>query len=136
MIINQNNLVSMDALLIFMRTAERLNFTHTARDLGVTQAAISRRIKSLEASLGSRLFIRTNKRKLVLTRDGSKLFQAATTSLSLLDSVVREIRDVDRKDSITITTTTGFANQWLMKRLSGFNQIHSDINVRAGSRRC
>jgi DNA-binding transcriptional LysR family regulator len=46
----------------FRLAAEVLNFTATARALGITQAAVSQRIAALEQALGVPLFVRAKGR--------------------------------------------------------------------------
>lgn len=53
----------------FETAARHLNFTITAKELGLTQTAVSLHIRSLEAELGQKLFTR-NARRLELTELG------------------------------------------------------------------
>lgn len=130
MIKNKTSQVSLDSLSMFSRAAVALNFTRAAAELGVTQAAVSRRIISLEQQLGTTLFNRESNRKLTLTSHGEKLYQAVNTSLSLINSVIDEISRAKNSDTVSLTTTSGFATLWLMHRLSEFNSQHPEIKVR------
>ena len=67
-----NYLPSLSALRAFEAAARHLSFTKAASELGVTQSAISRQMRSMEDLLGLRLFERTGS-GLVLTRSGSRL---------------------------------------------------------------
>ncbi len=60
------SLPSLDVLKTFVVVAQRLNFTHAARELHLTQGAVSRQILGLEQRLGYPLFSR-QARGLVLT---------------------------------------------------------------------
>src|SRR4051812_7582606 len=62
-------LPSLHSLQVFDAAAQRLSFTAAARDLHVTQTAVSHQIRSLEAELGTALF-RRMPRKLALTDAG------------------------------------------------------------------
>src|SRR3954469_11888545 len=62
-------LPSLHSLQVFDAAAQRLSFTAAARDLHVTQTAVSHQIRSLEAELGTPLF-RRMPRKLALTDTG------------------------------------------------------------------
>jgi DNA-binding transcriptional LysR family regulator len=64
-------------------------FTDAAIDLGISQAAVSRAVASLEASLGVRLLRRTT-REVTLTAAGSRVLPHARRALAEADDVVRE----------------------------------------------
>ena len=52
----------------FLAVAETLNFSKAAEMVNISQPAVSHQISSLEAELGVRLFLRTNK-SVQLTKD-------------------------------------------------------------------
>ena len=56
-------------LRIFMKVAERGNFTRADEDLGISQPAVSQNIAELEKQLGAVLFERSRSR-VVLTEEG------------------------------------------------------------------
>lgn len=66
----------------FVCAAERGSFTAAARELGVSQAAVSQRVHSLEALLGAPLFRRAGGR-VALTDAGRKLHEYAARILDL-----------------------------------------------------
>ena len=55
-----NKLPSLKAIQVFEVTARHLNFSLAAKELHVTQRAVSHQIKSLEDHLGKSLFTRAN----------------------------------------------------------------------------
>ncbi|MEO1512098.1 MAG: LysR family transcriptional regulator, partial [Planctomycetota bacterium] len=75
--------VSLDAIRVFTLCARHMSFSRAARQLRVSQGAVSRRIKLLEDDLGYRLFER-NGRHLALTAKGAHLFGQATEAIDLL----------------------------------------------------
>lgn len=84
------------ALRVFLRVAETRSFTAVARELGVTQPAISRQLVSLEEHLGARLLHRTT-RSLALTEDGQDLLGHARL---VLESVERAEGAVGRQSGL------------------------------------
>jgi DNA-binding transcriptional LysR family regulator len=62
--------LSLDLPRGFRPAARHLSFTHAARELFVTQSAISHQVKTLEEQLGWPLFRRSN-RALELTQTGT-----------------------------------------------------------------
>ena len=67
-----NRLPPLGSLRAFEAAARHLSFTKAAEELGVTQAAVSHQVKTLEDSLGTKLFRRLT-RALALTDAGSSL---------------------------------------------------------------
>jgi DNA-binding transcriptional LysR family regulator len=72
------------AFRIFVRVAESGSFSAVARELNISQPAISRQIAALEDHLGERLLQRTT-RSLTLTDDGRDLLTHATRVLDALE---------------------------------------------------
>src|SRR5437899_7083151 len=74
----------------FARAAELSSFTGAARDLGLTQAAVSQRIQALEQSLGVPLFARQSGH-VMLTDAGRRLYEYAQRILALHRAAIDEI---------------------------------------------
>ena len=90
---NFNKLPSLNFLNTFETVARHLSFTNAAKELYVTQAAVSHQIRSLENQLGVKLFHRIN-RKIILSKEGQKLLPSVVSGLqgisdSLEDKIVR-----------------------------------------------
>jgi DNA-binding transcriptional LysR family regulator len=119
--------VSLDLLRGFRAAARHLSFTRAAEELCVTQPAISREIKVLEAQLGQPLF-RRGSRILRLTPAGEELYRAADESLGRLEVVFEHI--AGRHRILVVTTTPALASLWLAPRLPRFNRDHLGIDVR------
>ena len=80
-----------NGLVVFEAAARHLNFTRAARELGVTQAAVSRQIQGLEDHLGVALF-RRRPRALSLTPPGQRLQAAVTMGLEHIANTAMELR--------------------------------------------
>ncbi len=119
--------VSLDLLRGFCVAARHLSFTRAARELHVTQSAISHGIKTLEHQLGRPLFRRMN-RTLELTRAGRDLLDATEPALGLLDRAIERFAPAEQ--ALAVTTTTSLASLWLAPRLARFTRLHPGINVR------
>src|SRR5258708_20114845 len=74
----------------FARAAELSSFTAAARELGMTQAAVSQRIQMLEQALGVPLFARQSGHVL-LTDAGRRLYDYAMRILELHREALKEI---------------------------------------------
>ena len=121
--------LSLDGLRAFEAVARRLSFSAAADELHLTQSAISRQIKALEAELGASLFNRGT-RKVELTGAGVLLRQAVLPALDGIDRSVRQIRVAQGRRAVSLSTFASFATLWLMPRLAGFQQQHPDIDIR------
>lgn len=124
-----DKLPPLDLLAGFEAAARRLSFTLAAQERFVTQSAISRQVKALEDSLGVPLFVRGH-RSLRLTADGQQLFVACSQVLEQLRSAVAHIRQRQRRQVVSLTTTPGLAALWLIPRLPQFAKAHPGIDVR------
>jgi DNA-binding transcriptional LysR family regulator len=124
---DKNLRLSLDLLRGFRAAARHLSFTRAARELFVTQSAISREIKKLEEQIGQPLFHRVN-RALQLTHSGEELYRAADEALALIDAATVRLAGAGR--SLGVTTTTALASLWLVPRLPRFTRRHPGIDVR------
>lgn len=83
-------------LLVFLKVAEHLSFSRAAKELHVSQPAVSQSVVSLEKSLGAKLLERTN-RQVSLTKAGEivryysgKMYTLQTEMEQLVDDLMRE----------------------------------------------
>ncbi|MDY0885592.1 LysR substrate-binding domain-containing protein [Dongia soli] len=103
--------------LIPFEAAARLgSMSAAARELGISQPAISRHLQLLEADLGQALFHR-NRRGLSLTAAGRDYRDAVTLGLENIARAT-EILRAGGDQTIRIAANFGFAQQWLMPRFS------------------
>ncbi len=75
---------------LFVRAAQTLSFSETARQLGMSPSAVSKAIQRLEERLGVRLLNRTT-RSLSLTEDGSAFFDRARQILDEIEEAEADI---------------------------------------------
>jgi DNA-binding transcriptional LysR family regulator len=121
---------SPDALVVFQAAARHLNFTEAAADLGVTQAAVSRRVRGLEDRLGLALFDRSG-RRLALTPAGHELYDAVVAGLSHILDAAEAIRRRHSRRDLRIAANNAMAFFWLQPRLSRYLQAFPDVEVQA-----
>jgi DNA-binding transcriptional LysR family regulator len=122
-------LPSLDLLRGFEAAARHLSFTRAARELHVTQSAVSRQIKTIEERLGVTLFRRMN-RALLLTEEGQALARAVAEALGGIEHAVARLSSLADDQPVTVSTTVGFAALWLVPRLAALRKAHPDIDVR------
>src|SRR5262249_48069888 len=115
-------------LAVFEAAARHMSFTQAAKELRVTQAAVSQQVRALEKEIGTALFLR-NHRTLTLTREGDRLNRAVSMGLEHIADTVDEIRGVTLNPSIAIGVTFAVATFWLVPRLERFRSLHPNIGV-------
>lgn len=120
------------ALHAFEAAARHMSFTEAARELGVTQAAISQRIRLLEHRLGQSLFLR-HPRGLELTDAGQALVPAVHDAFERLTSGIAEVFGAPADAPLTVRMTPGFAAHWLGPRMQAFQAAHPGITLRVTS---
>lgn len=102
--------------LIPFEAAARLgSMSAAARELGISQPAISRHLQLLEADLGQILFQR-NRRGLTLTTAGRDYRDAVALGLEQIARATTSLRAQSGDQTIRIAANFGFAQQWLMPR--------------------
>lgn len=122
----------LDLVRGFVAVGRRMSITLAAQDLHVTQSAVSRQIRALEAHLGVPLLVR-GFRSVSFTSEGAQLFRMADTWLSQLGDLTEQLRAPERRTPVTVTTTIGVASLWLLPRLGDFQAAHPQIDVRVAA---
>jgi len=120
---------SLRAVKSFVAAAKYQNFTRAAEALCVTQAAISRQIRELEAHLGVELFKRAG-RAVELTEAGAIFYDAAYLSFVNIAQAAERIQGAGSgKQVLTICCSPAFSALWLSRRLPSFFTSNPDIDL-------
>ena len=125
----RRSLPSLTALVALEAVIRHRSVTVAARELGVTQAAVSRQIASLEADFGAPLFVRRH-RFIEPTGPCSALGATLASSLSSMAEGVEAVRSSLRQETVTIGATVAFSMLWLLPRLAGFRGLHPGAQIR------
>tara|TARA_R110000751_G_scaffold71441_6_gene144840 strand:+ start:4756 stop:5655 length:900 start_codon:yes stop_codon:yes gene_type:complete len=114
----------------FRRVVELEGFSNAARDLGLSNAAVSKMIKDLEAELGAQLIVRTT-RSLHLTDVGQTYFTRVCHLLDDLhdaDDFVRSSTENPR-GHLRISAPMSFGLNRLSVLLPQFAKLYPDISI-------
>jgi LysR family glycine cleavage system transcriptional activator len=122
------NLPPLAAVRVFEAAARHASFTRAAEELGMTQAAVSYQIKTLEERVGAPLFLR-RPRQVELTDTGLRLAAASTRALDILAAAFGRMRE-DAAGKLTISTVPTLATNWLAPRLGLFQLANPSVAVR------
>ena len=125
---NLSGLPSLNFLHTFESVARHLSFTNAAKELFVTQAAVSHQIKALEEYLGVKLFYR-EKRKVFLSEEGQKLLPSVVSGLQGIADSLENIRNYDSEDTIVVGVGSSFSANWLVHLLGAFYQKYPEVNL-------
>lgn len=123
----QNGLPPLGWLRTFESAARHLSFTGAARDLNMTQSAVSQQIKSLEAHLGRPLFHR-RPRVLELTETGITYLPVVRDAFRTLLRGTRAVTGSDQ-NVVHVQANLTFAVHWLAPRLAGFRAAHPEVQL-------
>lgn len=115
-------------LCAFDAAARSQSFTVAARELHLTQSAVSRQIRALEEMLGAELFHR-EKQKVKLTLAGNAYAREIRDALSRISNATLNFRATPGGGALNLAVLPTFGARWLMPRLPRFLAAHPDIVV-------
>lgn len=118
----------LNALRAFEAAARHQSFTKAAKELGVTQTAISRHVRVLERKLGTAMFVRSAS-ALEMTDHGRLLARKLSSAFHLIAAGVDELKGQKGRRVLNISAQPNFAIRWLIPRLTSFRARHPDIDV-------
>ncbi len=121
--------VPLNPMRSFAVASRHLNFTSAARELGVSQVAVSRQIAILEDYLGVQLFERGN-RSTRLTDIGKVFGQEIAGLFEEIEVATDELLKKESGSTIKLRVYPSVAHYWLLPRLKDFHANHPGLRVR------
>lgn len=115
---------------IFYEVARCGNISRAAKELYISQPAISKAIGKLEESLGTRLFLR-NSRGVQLTREGNVLYQHVSTAFEALNRGEKELKRIHdfHIGHLCIGVSNTLCKYVLLPYLKGFIEKYPHVNI-------
>lgn len=102
-----------DLIIAFQRVVELKTVHAAAKDLGLTQAAITKRLRALEGQIGVSLFLRS-RRGMALTDEGKALLNYCKTIDDAEGTLLAQLHGENRQEvTVTITGPTSFISNRL-----------------------
>ena len=118
----------LNSLKCFESAGRLLSFTRAAKELNVTQAAISHQIKVIEEYLGVALFIR-HPRKLGLSEQGKAMLPDIIESFDRISMAIGSVSSEQHSNVISVRLAPSFAAKWLSPRLKYFWLQYPEIDL-------
>ncbi|MGX9379681.1 LysR family transcriptional regulator [Pseudomonas sp. JQ36] len=117
-------------LSVFLCTAQHLNFSKAAVELGLTPSALSHSVKALENRLGVRLFNRTT-RSVALTEAGERLYARLKPAFRDIDDALEDLNHFRDQPAGNLRITCGrqACELVLLPIASEFLQTYPDIRM-------
>lgn len=120
---------SLTALVEFEAVARLDSFTVAAKELGVTQAAVSRQIRFLETALGVKLFHRLH-RSIKLTHEGESLYAVVAESMQKIAGMFDHLSSGTVGQELVLTSTAAFSQFRILPKLATLKLAHPNLKLR------
>ena len=129
--------VSADLYRTFLGVGLYLSFSRAAKELGVSQSAISQSIKQLEGELNMPLFVRTTK-SVGFTPEGKELFDTVAKAFSILDNGVTQLQErvSQAYESLNLAATDTLCRHFLLPYFHKWQLQESEIGLHIINRPC
>ena len=119
----------LNALKCFEAAARLKSFSRAAKELNVTQSAVSHQIRQLEDWFGAALFDRQGRETVPTARaqDFAGVLEDAFNSIA---TASKRLKQHDQGLTLTIAAIPSIATIWLIPRLAEFLRDHPEIAVK------
>jgi LysR family glycine cleavage system transcriptional activator len=121
-------LPSISLLAAFEATARVGSVTVAARELHLTQSAVSRQVRALEEQLGVELFIR-ERQTMRLTLAGDSYAREIREALRRISSASLNLRANPHGGTLNLAVLPTFGTRWLVPRLPKFLRANPDVTI-------
>lgn len=122
-------LPSLNALRAFVAVAKHGSLKDAASELFVTPSALSHQIRNMENLLNIQLFQRS-KAGLTLSPSGNLIYADLADAFKQINQTMAKLNHDDHGELLNVSMLSTFAMRWFIPRLSSFQQLHPNIEVR------
>jgi LysR family glycine cleavage system transcriptional activator len=123
-----NDIPPLSWLRAFEAASRNGNFSSAGDELGLTPAAVSHQVRSLEEHLGYQLFSR-KKRPMELTTMGELYLPWVIKAFETLRLGTRDVFGTRDTRPVRIRCLPTFAQVWLLKKLPDFRARYPEVNM-------
>jgi len=123
-------MIKLEQYKIFNEAASTLSFSQAAKNLYISQSAVSQTIHALEKELNTQLFIRKSK-GVTLTKEGMLLHKNIIEALSLITSVENELSHHHDLTSgeLVIGAGDSICENFLVDLLKKFHHLYPSVKI-------
>lgn len=123
--------IKLEQYKIFNEAAATLSFSLAARNLFISQSAVSQTIHLLEKELNTQLFIRQSK-GVILTKEGELLHSQISQALIIITNVENEIVQQHQltKGELIIGAGDTLSENYIMPYLVKFHQQYPQVTIK------
>ena len=124
-------MVNFNQLRVFYHAARCRNFTRAAKELLITQPAVTAQVRLFEDHCDLKLFKRRG-RRVFLTEEGKTVYQYAQKILEYekeIESAIDDMRTLKR-GILTLGTTKTYAGYFMPFLIKGFHEAYPNIKIR------
>lgn len=119
-----------DKVYTLLKVYERGSFVAAAKELNITQPAVSQHVKALEEQLGVTIFER-GKRKLILTKQGNEVIKCAKKLVGLYGNLIKDIQDgTSLSTHLTIGVTHTAESNPIAEALASYCARNQGVNIK------
>lgn len=120
----------LSAMDVFNRVAKLESFSAAARDLGMSNTAVSRHVSDLETALGVRLLNRTT-RRMSLTEAGHAYFVRSSAIITDIEELQNSVRHLHGQPTgvLRVTSAVTFGHCRLAPLIRGFLDEYPEISL-------
>src|SRR6516164_5749309 len=122
-------LPSLNGLRAFEAAGRLGSFQAAAKELNVTQTAVSHMVRILERRLGYELF-RRKPNRLELTTQGQAFLSGLTDAFESIARLAEQVAAMHAGPVLTVGVAPTLAVNWLIPRLPSFYREHPNVEVR------
>lgn len=119
-----------ECLRAFVRAMEGQSFTHAAKELGISQPAVSKAVAVLEQEFGSQLFLRTT-RRLRPTAEARRIYDLARQILNTYEAARASAKAQQPKPSGTLrlSVPSSFGRHYLMPIVVEYMRDYPEVRL-------
>lgn len=127
--LNMRRIPNFVLLRAFEAAARLESFTLAAKELNLTQSAISHQVKELEEFFSKKLFVRRN-RRVEPTHEGRRLMENLSRVFDVIEASCNEVALAPEAQVLALHCAPTFAINWLGPRLPDFVTQYPNITIR------
>lgn len=115
---------------IFYTVAKRQSISNAAKELNISQPAISKSIKNLEEQLKGQLFIRTRK-GVALTEEGKEFYKYISEAIEYINNAEHKFTELVNLETgtVKIGVNTTLTKNFLLPYLRKFHELYPKIKI-------